>query len=556
MLRWSTCAALLLAATAALADAPIVVSKAPDTVAVTFYRDNMRQADQGIEFDAQAVENDSAEPLGGFAMITETRTIDIPAGEAVVRFEGVAGGIVPESAMLFNGDLKEKNFDGRLLSQRGLLDAFTGQRVTIRRINDVTGKEETEEATILSQPDAVVLKTVKGYEAMSCTGTMDTLLFPSVPKDLTAKPTLSMTTRPDNKGGRMTLTLAYLADNFDWQANYVGTFSPDGQRLKLTGWLTLASQDQTSFLGAEVSAIAGQVATARLDDEEWERIDAERESNPYSADNIELNFTCWPYGSTGYPPYNPVLFGPDSLPDQTKPIFVSYDYGYGGGGCGDEGEGCDVIVVTGTRIARRDDVGDLKLYTIPFATDVPSKSMKQVRFLAESEIEGETLYRAKYGASDNYDDPEFVFQFTNNKESGAGEPFPKGKIALFQKTARGRQLVGESSIEDKAVDEDVRIKLPEERPDIDLNVSDTDKEGDDWREQKMEVENFYEFPVTVEIELRDELDWRTQYTLSRFSKRLTRKDGAYVWRVKIDPDEKATLKFRLTEKELPDLDED
>jgi hypothetical protein len=539
---------------AALADAPIIVSKAPDSVAVTFYRDNGRGADQSIEFDSAAVEEGYAEPLGGFAMITETRTIDIPAGEAVVRFEGVAGGIVPESAMLFNGDLKEKNFDGRLLSQRGLLDAFTGQRVTIRRINDVTGKEEVEQATILSQPDAIVLKTSKGYESMACTGTMDTLLFPSVPKDLTAKPTLSMTTKADNPGGRMTLTLAYLADNFDWQANYVGTFSPDGQRLKITGWMTLASHDKTSFADAEVSAIAGEVAAAADKWERQERLADERNDDPYAPDNVELNFTCWPYGTTGYPPYTGPSLIPLPYPEIATPVYVSYNAVMGGGGCDEDG--CADIIVTGTRIARRDDVGDLKLYTIPFATDVPSKSMKQVRFMAATELEGETLYRGKYTASGNYDDPEFVFRFDNDKASGAGEPFPKGQIALFQMTAKGRQLVGETSIEDKAVDEEVRIKLPEDQADIDLYVRDTDKEGEGWQEQEMEVENGYEFPVTVEIELRDELDWRTQYTLSRFSKRPTRRDGAYIWRVKLDAEEKATLKFRVTEKELPDFDED
>jgi hypothetical protein len=557
MLRWPALLALVSVSNAALADAPIVVSKAPDAVAVTFYRDGGRSADEAIPFDPEETDEEGA-LLGGFAMIAETRTVDIPPGESVVRFEGVAGGIVPESAMLFNGDLKEKNFDGRLLSQRGLIDAYSGQKVTIRRINDVTGKEEVESATILSQPDAIVLKTSKGYEAAACTGTMETLLFPAVPKDLTAKPTLSMTTRPDSPGGRMTLTLAYLANNFDWQANYVGTFSPDGQRLELTGWLTLASRDRTSFLNAEVSAIAGEVAEAESKWEKEERLYEERDNDPYSADNIDLNFTCWPYGTTGYPPYNPVLFGPGSLPDKSKPIYVSYDYGYGGGGCSEEDEegGCmDEIVVTGTRIAVRSDVGDLKLYTVPFATDVPSKNMKQVRFMAKRELKGETLYRAKYSAGDNYDDPEFVFQFTNDKASGAGEPFPKGQIALFQQTERGRQLVGESSIDDKTVDEEVQIKLPEDFSDIDLDVSDTDKEGEGWQEREMELENGYEFPVTVEIEMRDELDWDMEYKLSRFSKRVARKDGAYIWRVKLDPEEKASIKFRVTEREVPVYDD-
>ena len=542
------------------ADAPIVVSKAPDSVAITFYRDPGRSADEQININA---DDEDAPPYGGYALVAETRTITVPAGEAVVRFEGVAGGIAPESAILFQGNLKEKNFDSRLLSQRGLIDAFSGQRVTIRRTNPKTGQIETESGTILSQPDALVLKTARGYEAVNCNSDWSTLLFDGVPKDLTAKPTLSMLLRPDNPGGTMTLTLAYLAANFDWQANYVGTFSPDGQRLKMTGWLTLASADPTSFTQAEVSAIAGQPAKAQRDWEEEEALEDAAREDPYHPDNIDLGSECWPYGTTGAGQSWPRLFTPGSIPEYQPEIWVNYDYGYGGGGggCGDEEEGgCDQIVVTGSRIARRDDVGDLKLFTLPFASDVPSKSMKQVRFMAATELKGETLYRGSYQAEGYEGDVELVFRFQNDKANGAGDAFPAGRVALFQTTPRGRLLVGETSIEDKAVDEEIRITVPDEDIWIDMDVDSTDKQGEgrvgeSWEEQELTLENNQEFPITAEIELSDETDWDTRYTLSRFSKGVQRKDGKYIWRVKLEPEAKAKLRFRVTETEVPTYDD-
>ena len=36
----------------------------------------------------------------GLALIVETRTIDVPAGDAVIRFEGVSTGIVPQSVTI------------------------------------------------------------------------------------------------------------------------------------------------------------------------------------------------------------------------------------------------------------------------------------------------------------------------------------------------------------------------------------------------------------------------------------------------------------------------
>ena len=68
---------------------------------------------------------------------------------------------------------------------------------------------------------------------------------PGVPATLSAKPVLSMLTK-DQPGGRATITLAYIATGFDWDATYVGTLAPDGQSMALLGWLTMASGDDTS----------------------------------------------------------------------------------------------------------------------------------------------------------------------------------------------------------------------------------------------------------------------------------------------------------------------
>ena len=51
--------------------------------------------------------------LRGFALVTETRRVTIPAGDGVIRFEGVAGGILPESAIVTGlpDGVVEKNQD-------------------------------------------------------------------------------------------------------------------------------------------------------------------------------------------------------------------------------------------------------------------------------------------------------------------------------------------------------------------------------------------------------------------------------------------------------------
>src|SRR5690349_538769 len=68
----------------------IATSPGPDHVAVTVYRDPYRSADQPPNLAW----------LNGYALISETRTVSLPARETELRFEGVAGGIIPQSAIV------------------------------------------------------------------------------------------------------------------------------------------------------------------------------------------------------------------------------------------------------------------------------------------------------------------------------------------------------------------------------------------------------------------------------------------------------------------------
>src|SRR5687768_14986203 len=76
--------ALLLALAPSLAAAQaITASPGPDSVAVTVYRDPNR-GNRAFNLDW----------LNGYALISETRRVSLPAGETELRFEGVAGGII------------------------------------------------------------------------------------------------------------------------------------------------------------------------------------------------------------------------------------------------------------------------------------------------------------------------------------------------------------------------------------------------------------------------------------------------------------------------------
>jgi hypothetical protein len=513
---------LLALAASPAAGQPVVTSVAPESVEVTVYRDPGRSIDEFIDFE---------EPLGGYALITETRTVDLPPGPVTIRFEGVASGIQPESAIVRGVDAAEKNQDRLLLSRRGLLDAFTGQSVIVRRTDPATGKRIEEPARLRSGTNGVVIETAAGFESLYCTGLPQTPVFPGVPAGLSARPVLSMTTG-EQPGGRRQVTLSYLTGNFDWQANYVGELSPDATRIDLFAWVTMASQDDVGLVSAQANAVAGRVAREdrprRYDDDDEDEDDEDEWSRRW--------FNCWPDGGTG-PAWYQQPFTPDRLPEIEAPIAIragKYDY---------VAFDCDTCIVVASRITSQEDLGDLKLYRIPFPVTVASHSQKQVAFLSRPRVKGELVYRSRVSDWGSVDDPDLVFRFRNLRKDGLGQSLPTGQVTLFQKAAGRRLLLGETTIADKAVGEDVELLLPESET-VEAEVEEI-REGDDWKLQRLEVSNANDFPIRFDAEFSDDEETR----FDRFGARMREKDGKKIWSVTVPANGKARLKYRETDLE-------
>jgi hypothetical protein len=528
-------------ASIARAEPPIITSTAPDRVSVTFYRAPGRDEDDEIDPD---------DPQG-MVMISETRTIDFPAGEALVRFEGVASGIIPQSAILTGSDVQEKNEDRRLLSQRGMLDAFTGQRVTIRRTNKATGKVTTAVGMIRSDPDGLILQTKDGFEALYCSGLSQTLLYPNAPRGLTAKPTLSILTKPGNRAGRRQVTLIYLARNFDWQANYVGEIAADGQTMALSATLTMASTDATSFLNAQVFAVGGTVFKAqprRIDEDgdgEYdyaEEEDAEEEDDPYHEDNIDIGYSCWPQGTTG----SGLGFAAPAIPTTPAPLSLRFDKYYG------ENDELQEIIVTAQRVsASIEDLGDLKLYRVPYPSTVAANSQKQVYFLDQPKVKGQLIYKSVIEYDGGYvDDPKRILRLTNTKANGLGVALPGGQVTLYQKAGDRRVLILQASIKDKTLEEEIDLQFDDEG-DIEADVDEI-KEGKRTNRYKLTLTNDGDEVQSAEIEFKA----NSNYRFSGFSEELDRKPGKLVWRVTLKPEEEISLTYKATDTSRRDEDDD
>lgn len=423
-----------LASLLALVSAPalaqsVVVSGAPVSTSVTVYRD-MERGDGAM----------NPGWLNGYALISEKRRISLPPGESVVRFEGVADGMIAVSAVVSGlpGGVSEKNRDARLLSPASLLDGSLGNRVHIRRTNPATGKLSEGDAIIRSgSGGAVVLQTQEGVEALRCSGLPESLVYDAVPDGLSAKPTFSVhTTTPQATTADVTLT--YLATGFDWSAAYVATVAEDGKTLDLSAWLTVANGNGADYRGTQLLAVAGR--PNRTSD--FRTLGAKPEA-------LSLALQCWPMDGTSTHPgiEQPVLPG-DSAPmafemavSAPVPMLARMDK------------------AAARVIAQQEDLGDLKLYRVPVPVDVVPNGQKQVRLLTRASVPFTRFYTATVSPWESRPSQPLgiTLRMQNKTKDGLGLPLPSGGVIVMQLQSGGEMLLADSQLADKAVGEKVEI---------------------------------------------------------------------------------------------------
>lgn len=489
--------ALMLAA-AGPARAQMLVSPRPDAVALTIYRQPGRT--RGA-IDPQWPR--------GYALVTETRTVDLPQGESVIRFEGVAEGLMPETAVLSGlpHGVREKNRDARLLSPAGLVDAYLKRSVRLRRTDRATGRVTEQDAVITAGPaGGVIVRTAQGYEALGCSGLPERMLYPEVPAGLSARPTLSVIATAD-RPMRATVQLTYLAQGFDWAANYVAERRADG-RIDLMAWLTLANGGVTGFADAKVAVIAGHPNR-----------EAQALLRRQAAGALSLR--CWPMDGTSTHPRWGV---PPAAMAQRM-------------------ERAEDIVVTGARLAAPapppppppppEDVGDLKLYRIPFAVDVAASGQKQVALLRQPGVATERLYAATIGGPAPSLPMTVRLRLQNRAEDGLGIAMPAGRVALFEQVAGQRLLAGEADVADKAAGERIDYDLMQS-PDVRITAT-IAQQSVKRRRWIVSVTNARPQPVTAEVTLLQNIMPRP--------KGLERRGDGWVWRMVVPANGKADYRY-------------
>jgi hypothetical protein len=483
----------------------VIDAGAPRNLAVTIYRnpDNDRG---GINADWPR----------GFALISERRTVTLPAGRSRVRFTGVADSMIGVSAVVrgLPMGVTEQNRDAALLTPASLLDGSLGNRVIVRRTHRRTGVVTETEAIIRTGSDgAVVLQSADGLEGLRCSGLPETLVYPDLPTALADGPTFSVDTNaPVPTTAEVTLT--YLASGFEWAADYVVQIDPVRQRLSLFAWATLANGNSVSFADAQLSLVAGTLAYSRTQNQ--------------AADAPSLNLRCHPLS-------DPRSWRPFDVPSPPPPPAAP------------AAEYENDIVVTAMRsravLADEQALGDLVLYRTPFNTSVAAGSQKQVALLSVANIPYRLLHTVEAWGSNSDTATTAMLRFANRRGTPLARTLPSGAIAVYQQAAGQFLPVGESAIPDTPSGRDVEFAIHQSEA-VRVSLSEGQVPGGNGRDGRATIVN--RSARTAEVEVRFTPDnYEGQALLTAAGRPLPRRVGYAYLAVRVPARGERVVRYRV-----------
>lgn len=429
------------------------------------------------------------------ALVKDTRKVKLKSGLNALAMRDVSAQIRPETALLRSINapgsfsLLEQNFDFDLLTPEKLLEKYVGKTVTIVKTNPATGAETSEQATVLSTNNGVVLK--MGNRIV--TGIPGRIEYADLPANLRDRPTLI--TQINNKGAQdQTVELSYLTGGLGWKADYVAELNDKEDKLDLSGWVTLTNTSGASYKNAKLQLVAGDVN--RVQRNMAPMVKAMRMES-MAAD------AAAPMQEEGLLEYH--LYTLDRptniMENQTKQV------------------------------------------ALLSASGVPARK--------ELVLKGaDYYYTGQYGEIGTKMKVGVFVEFENKETSKLGMPLPKGVLRVYKKDSKGNaQFVGEDNIDHTPKNEAVRLKLGDafdvtaDKKQTDFKLLPNPQKGHSAYESAYELtlKNAKKEKVTVTVQEPIGGDWKI---ISESAAHTKANSHLAVWKIDIPAEGTTTLTYR------------
>ncbi|MBI5576337.1 MAG: DUF4139 domain-containing protein [Deltaproteobacteria bacterium] len=429
----------------------------------------------------------------GLGLVKERRKISLGQGETTLLFMDVASRVIPSSVSVRSvkeGDavsVLEQNYEYDLLSPTKLMEKYVGKNVRLRYRSPYTDRETEREAKVLAYNDGQPVLQIDNEVTFGIPGNF---IFPEVPADLIARPTLSWLLSSKAAGERE-LEALYLTDGMTWKADYVLVLGAQENRADLSGWVTLDNRSGATFRSARLKLVAGDVNRVRED---------------LAARRV---------------PMAAMAMKAEAVPQfKESELFEYHLY----------------------TLERPTDVknNQSKQVGLLAASDVPVN--KEYVFYG-----ADYYYRSRHTGDivRNRKVPVFLL-FRNDKTSHLGMPLPKGTVRVYQRDREDSlQFVGENSIDHTPRDEKVRLMLGDAFDVVGdrKQTSWTVISGNTYEAAyEISLRNHKKDGITVRVVEPIPGDWKILETTHAFEK----EDSATaVFPVKVEANEEVKVRYRV-----------
>ena len=339
-------------------------------------------------------------------LVKDQRQIKLFKGIGDLRFMDVSAQIMPTSVhikSLVNPEtlqVLEQNYEYDLLNPQKLLDKYVGKEVKLYTKSPYTEREEVVTAILLSNNGQPIFKI--GDEITF--GHPGRIIFPGVPEDLNAKPTLVWMLE-NSLPSTQKIEASYLTSGINWRSDYVVTLNDKDDRADLSGWVTIDNHSGATYRNATLKLVAGDVNRAK---------------NEYEYKDKMLRVA------------EAAVKAP--APQFKEDSFFEYH------------------IYTLERSATVKD-NQTKQISLVTANNIPVK--KELLYYGAN-----YYYYNRYGDVMSNQKVGVFVEIQNKKEHNLGIPLPKGTVRVYKADKEGSlQFVGEDSIDHTPKDEKVRIKI-------------------------------------------------------------------------------------------------
>ena len=378
-----------------------------------------------------------------FAVVRQPVELNLQQGVNNVRYSETTAHLEPDSVMLRDPrgehqlQILEQNYRNDAVTEARLLSAYEGKEIEFEVNHD--GKPRIIKAKLIrsgyvphynafqrygsqyqfqqmavASPDAGEGSPIVEVDGQIQFGLPGRPIFPSLTNDSLMKPTLDWLLRSDFTGA-VTAELSYVTGGMTWAADYNAVAPENGDKLDITGWVTMDNQSGKTFDQAEIKLMAGEV-------------------------------------------------------NKLQPANMEYAYAV-------SGVALDARAMNEPQVIEK-AFDEYHLYTLQRPVTLHDRETKQVEFIRASNVKSDRIYvydgakfpqqyqywgyeqirqNREYGTEMNPD--VWVMQeIVNSKSNNLGIPLPKGRVRFYRRDTDGAlEFIGENEIKHTPTDETVRI---------------------------------------------------------------------------------------------------